>query len=139
MLALIRNADRAFVAEQREGGAVQLGLRRLTSPAAAGWSDGNYALLALVERPLTAGKVRTGEAVYDVRRDDVEKVWPEGDPPPPPTTQQRFDDLFMSSDARGVIEGLLFEIVNRVLALEGSNPITLAQFRAHAKTYLPAS
>lgn len=141
MLGLITVKDRQFIKEYHEGGVVNLGRRRLVSPAQAGWTDGEHSLLEIAERPLTEGKERTGEApIYIVRTDDIEKAWPEQDippPPPPPTDEERIDEAFPQTDVARVIFEAFFEISNRVMALEGKQPITRAQIRDWLKAKLP--
>lgn len=67
LLALVRLADRQFVTTYAEGAAVP----RVVSKADSGWSDGVRALLPIVERPLTPGKLANGEAATFVVPDEA--------------------------------------------------------------------
>jgi len=57
--------------------------------------------------------------------------------PPPPTTDERIDAAFPISDRERVIFEALFELSNRLIALEGGLPITRAQLRTWLKAKLP--
>lgn len=60
------------------------------------------------------------------------------DPPPPPLTDsQRIDSAFPQSDVARVIFEALFELSNRVIALEGGQPITRPQLRDWLISKLP--
>ena len=55
----------------------------------------------------------------------------------PSTDEQRIDGAFEDSDAARVIFEAFFEISNRILALEGKDPITRTQLKNWLKSKLP--
>ena len=58
--------------------------------------------------------------------------------PAPPTDSERIDAAFPQSDVARVIFEALFELTNRVIALEGGQAVTRAQLRTWLKGKLPA-
>lgn len=57
--------------------------------------------------------------------------------PPPPTDEERIDAAFPKTDTARVIFEALFELSNRVVTLEGGNPIDRSQLRNWLKAKLP--
>jgi len=55
---------------------------------------------------------------------------------PPPSKDVRADELFRDSDFDVVMAKIIFELINRVLVLEGKPVINAAQFKTYLKNKL---
>ena len=73
MLALIDKNTNEFIKEVKEGTWAELGLKKLVSPAEAGWEDDSYKLLPLNKFTPPAGNVRYGPRLYTIYADHVDE------------------------------------------------------------------
>jgi len=62
---------------------------------------------------------------------------PADPPPPPPTPDEIIDEYFPQTGVARVLFEALFEIANRLQALEAKPPITRAQLKAWLQAKLP--
>ena len=93
----------------------------------------------LIEATLSNGNRRYSHSIDERLQDwlDQGNTIAQYSPPPPPTDDERIDEAFPQTDVARVIFEALFELTNRVIALEGGAAVTRAQLRTWLRNKLP--